>query len=143
MAFTVDSIGCVLLLFILALLLLGAWPALWKYCDIMGKTPSHTLLDYGLAYAVVGVVASIVGAEMEHAGGTMPSVAEQVQRDSGPLVAFAISGGVALAIGDMILQVGQAGRSWCLARPLLLCLLLCRVRPALGCLCAGQAPPEA
>jgi hypothetical protein len=109
MAFTVDSIGFILLLLLLSLLLLGAWPALWKYCDVNGKKPSHTCLDYGITYALVGVASSVIGAVLEHAGGTMPSVSEQLRQDSGPLVAFAAGGGVALALGDIILQVGGAG----------------------------------
>lgn len=104
MAFTVYSIGCALLLFILALLLLGAWPAVWKYLDIKGKKPTHTFIDYGVAYAVVGGVASIVGGCLEYAGGTKPSFKDQITIDSGPLAAFAVFCGVALGIGDLLLQ---------------------------------------
>ncbi len=72
-----------------------------------GRLPSHTFIDYSLAYLAVAVITSFVGGQLGPSVvdgrpnflAQMPQIAEHW-----PLVAFAAGGGACLALGDIAMQ---------------------------------------
>ena len=92
-----DPLGLGLLL--LSLFLLGSWPVLLDKSTLSGRNPAHVYIDFSSAYFVLSPFAAIV---ME---GKLFSY--EMRHGSVPLTIAAISGGCALMMGNLTLQLAM------------------------------------
>jgi hypothetical protein len=87
--------------------------------ELSGRLPAHTFLDYTVAYLVVAVVTSLTFGQLGPSYHDLPNFLEQLQQPNGPVVAFAIAGGICLSLGDIAMQYAVAFLGLSIGPPIL------------------------
>uniref|UniRef100_J3NDM1 Ureide permease 2-like n=1 Tax=Oryza brachyantha TaxID=4533 RepID=J3NDM1_ORYBR len=112
--FAGEGRGGAVAMMAVSLVFLGTWPALLTFLERRGRLPQHTYLDYSLANLLAAAVVSMAFGQ---AGGSSPSFFTQLTQasafaalfqDNWPSILFAMAGGVALSIGNLISQYAWA-----------------------------------
>lgn len=99
-----QSLPAVLALLISGMLLLGLWPPCWRHLGMNGRNQTHTFLDYGLTYIVVGALTAVTLGNAGASIGAAPSFSEQIRQPHSPAVAFALAAGVCLGLADLAMM---------------------------------------
>ncbi|KAL5225965.1 hypothetical protein ABZP36_012604 [Zizania latifolia] len=104
----VEDRGGAVALMLASLLFLGTWPALLTLLERRGRLPQHTYLDYSVTNLLAAVVIAIASGQLGGSRPDMPSFFTQLTQDNWPSILFAMAGGVALSIGNLISQYSWA-----------------------------------
>ncbi|CAH9119802.1 unnamed protein product [Cuscuta europaea] len=103
--YLVESKGGAILCMLLALLLLGTWPALLTLLERRGRLPQHTYLDYTLTNLLAAVIIAFTFGQI---GSETPNFLTQLTQDNWSSVLFAMGGGVVLSLGNLATQYAWA-----------------------------------
>uniref|UniRef100_A0A0E0JAR0 Ureide permease 2-like n=1 Tax=Oryza nivara TaxID=4536 RepID=A0A0E0JAR0_ORYNI len=106
--FVVEDRGGAVALMVASLLFLGTWPALLTLLERRGRLPQHTYLDYSVTNLLAAAVIAITFGQVGETRPGMPSFFTQLTQDNWPSVLFAMAGGIALSIGNLISQYAWA-----------------------------------
>uniref|UniRef100_A0A0D3HUU0 Ureide permease 2-like n=1 Tax=Oryza barthii TaxID=65489 RepID=A0A0D3HUU0_9ORYZ len=106
--FVVEDRGGAVALMVASLLFLGTWPALLTLLERRGRLPQHTYLDYSVTNLLAAAVIAIIFGQFGETRPGMPSFFTQLTQDNWPSVLFAMAGGIALSIGNLISQYAWA-----------------------------------
>lgn len=87
--------------------------------ELSGRLPAHTFLDYTVAYLAVALVTSLTFGQLGPPYHDLPNFLEQLQQPNGPVVAFAIAGGICLSLGDIAMQYAVAFLGLSIGPPIL------------------------
>jgi drug/metabolite transporter (DMT)-like permease len=97
-----------ILFMVLALLMLGTWPALFNLVERRGRLPTHTFLDYAITNYLVAIVVALTLGQIGSSTPETPNFTTQLRQNNGPSVGFAVAGGIFLCIGNLLTQYALA-----------------------------------
>uniref|UniRef100_A0A0D9XZL9 Uncharacterized protein n=1 Tax=Leersia perrieri TaxID=77586 RepID=A0A0D9XZL9_9ORYZ len=103
--YAVEDRGGAVTLMLVSLLFLGTWPALLTLLERRGRLPQHTYLDYSVTNLLA---AAVIAMTFGQVGGSKPGMLSFFTQDNWPSVLFAMAGGIALSIGNLISQYAWA-----------------------------------
>nr|APR63789.1 hypothetical protein [Populus tomentosa] len=92
--YVVESKGGAIACMLLALFLLGTWPAVMTLLERRGRLPQHTYLDYSITNLLAAVIIAFTFGWL--------------MQDNWPSVMFAMAGGVVLSLGNLSTQYAWA-----------------------------------
>ncbi|XP_022978364.1 ureide permease 1-like isoform X1 [Cucurbita maxima] len=99
-----GAIACMML----SLFFLGTFPALLTLVERRGRLPQHTYLDYSITNFLAAVIIALTLGEIGKRSQDSPNFIQQLSQDNLPSVMFAMAGGVALSIGNLLAQYAWA-----------------------------------
>ncbi|XP_022956759.1 ureide permease 1-like isoform X2 [Cucurbita moschata] len=99
-----GAIACMML----SLFFLGTFPALLTLVERRGRLPQHTYLDYSITNFLAAVIIALTLGEIGKSSQDSPNFIQQLSQDNLPSVMFAMAGGVALSIGNLLAQYAWA-----------------------------------
>ncbi|KAF8646327.1 hypothetical protein HU200_065904 [Digitaria exilis] len=104
----VEDRGGIVALLLVSLFFHGTWPALVTLLERRGRLPQHTYLDYSITNLLAAIIMALtLGQAGESTNGT-PKFFSQVAQDNWPSVLFAMAGGIALGLANLLLQYAFA-----------------------------------
>ncbi|CAI9096463.1 OLC1v1032620C1 [Oldenlandia corymbosa var. corymbosa] len=106
--YVVESKGGAIACMLLALLLLGTWPAIVTLLERRGRLPQHTYLDYTITNFLAAVIIAFTFGEIGKGTTGKPDFLEQISQDNWPSIMFAMAGGVFLSLGNLSTQYAWA-----------------------------------
>ncbi|GJN34950.1 hypothetical protein PR202_gb23667 [Eleusine coracana subsp. coracana] len=108
--FVVEDRGGAVAQMLASLFLLGTWPALLTLLERRGRLPQHTYLDYSITNLLAAVVLAAALGQAGESEPDMPNFFTQLtqMKDNWPSVLFAMTGGIALGLGNLISQYAWA-----------------------------------
>ena len=116
----IEGVPVAIVVMLCGMFFLGTAPALWNKVERGGRIPSHTMLDYIVAYVIVGVTTTLTLGQLgPPPPNGAPNFLQQVQQANGPLVGFSIASGIFLGIGDVALQYAVAFLGMAIGPPIM------------------------
>ncbi|KAG6763985.1 hypothetical protein POTOM_031435 [Populus tomentosa] len=126
--YVVESKGGAIACMLLALFLLGTWPAVMTLLERRGRLPQHTYLDYSITNLLAAVIIAFTFGEIGKSTHEAPNFSTQLSQlswhrttyhlylnllgwlmqDNWPSVMFAMAGGVVLSLGNLSTQYAWA-----------------------------------
>nr|CAB3462143.1 unnamed protein product [Digitaria exilis] len=118
----VEDRGGTVALLLVSLFFHGTWPALITLLERRGRLPQHTYLDYSITNLLAAVIMALVlGQAGESTNGTAKFFS-QLAQDNWPSVLFAMAGGIALGLANLLLQYSIPFLGLSVATVILTCL---------------------
>ncbi|KAK9935031.1 hypothetical protein M0R45_022147 [Rubus argutus] len=106
--YVVESKGGAIACMLLALFLLGTWPAVLTMLERRGRLPQHTYLDYSITNFLAAVLIALTFGQIGSSTPDMPNFITQLSQDNWPCVLFAMVGGIVLSLGNLASQYAFA-----------------------------------
>ncbi|KAL0408743.1 UNVERIFIED_CONTAM: Ureide permease 2 [Sesamum radiatum] len=106
--YVVESTGGAIACMLLSLLLLGTWPAILTLLERRGRLPQHTYLDYTITNLLAALIIAFTFGEIGTSSIDKPNFMNQLAQDNWPSVLFAMTGGIALSLGNLATQYAWA-----------------------------------
>ncbi|KAI8528577.1 hypothetical protein RHMOL_Rhmol12G0158900 [Rhododendron molle] len=106
--YLVESKGGAIVCMLLALFLLGTWPAILTLLERRGRLPQHSYLDYTITNFLAAVFIAFTLGEIGKSTSEEPNFLTQLSQDNWPSVLFAMAGGVVLSLGNLCCQYAWA-----------------------------------
>ncbi|KAK4399848.1 Ureide permease 2 [Sesamum angolense] len=106
--YVVESKGGAIACMLLSLLLLGTWPAILTLLERRGRLPQHTYLDYTITNLLAALIIAFTFGEIGTSSIDKPNFINQLAQDNWPSVLFAMTGGIALSLGNLATQYAWA-----------------------------------
>ncbi|KAL0446999.1 UNVERIFIED_CONTAM: Ureide permease 2 [Sesamum latifolium] len=106
--YVVESKGGAIACMLLSLLLLGTWPAILTLLERRGRLPQHTYLDYTITNLLAALIIAFTFGEIGTSSIDKPNFMNQLAQDNWPSVLFAMTGGIALSLGNLATQYAWA-----------------------------------
>ncbi|KAF6165071.1 hypothetical protein GIB67_000655 [Kingdonia uniflora] len=106
--YVVESKGGTIACMLLALLLLGTWPAILTLLERRARLPQHTYLDYSITNLSAAVLIALTFGQIGETKADMPNFLTQLSQDNWPCVLFTMVGGVFLSLGNLSTQYAFA-----------------------------------
>ncbi|KAM5567381.1 ureide permease 2-like [Rosa sericea] len=106
--YVVESKGGAIACMLLALFLLGTWPAVLTMLERRGRLPQHTYLDYSITNFLVAVLIALTFGQIGSSTPDKPNFITQLSQDNLPSVLFAMAGGIVLSLGNLSSQYAFA-----------------------------------
>ncbi|KAF8646328.1 hypothetical protein HU200_065905 [Digitaria exilis] len=126
----VEDRGGTVALLLVSLFFHGTWPALITLLERRGRLPQHTYLDYSITNLLAAVIMALVlGQAGESTNGTAKFFS-QLAQDNWPSVLFAMAGGIALGLANLLLQYSIPFLGLSVATVILTCLGMVVADPA-------------
>nr|CAB3462141.1 unnamed protein product [Digitaria exilis] len=106
----VEDRGGIVALLLVSLFFHGTWPALVTLLERRGRLPQHTYLDYSITNLLAAIIMALtLGQAGESTNGTPKFFSQVAQmQDNWPSVLFAMAGGIALGLANLLLQYAFA-----------------------------------
>ncbi|KAL6623270.1 hypothetical protein ACP70R_033149 [Stipagrostis hirtigluma subsp. patula] len=106
----IEDKGGAIALTLASLFFLGTWPAMITLLERRGRLPQHTFLDYSITNLLAAVFIAIAFGQCGESKPGTPNFFTQLTQihDNWPSVLFAMAGGVALGLGNLIAQYAWA-----------------------------------
>nr|CAB3465975.1 unnamed protein product [Digitaria exilis] len=106
----VEDRGGIVALLLVSLFFHGTWPALVTLLERRGRLPQHTYLDYSITNLLAAIIMALtLGQAGESTNGTPKFFCQVAQmQDNWPSVLFAMAGGIALGLANLLLQYAFA-----------------------------------
>ncbi|KAF8661086.1 hypothetical protein HU200_057188 [Digitaria exilis] len=118
----IEDRGGTVALLLVSLFFHGTWPALITLLERRGRLPQHTCLDYSITNLLAAVIMALVlGQATENSNGT-EKFFSQLAQDNWPSVLFAMAGGIALGLANLLLQYSIPFLGLSVATVILTCL---------------------
>ncbi|XP_059624576.1 ureide permease 1-like isoform X1 [Cornus florida] len=93
---------------LLALVLLGTWPAALTVPERRGRLPQHTYLDYAISNLLAAVAIALTFGQIGDSKPNMPNFFTQLSQYNWPCILVAMAGGVFLSLGNLATQYAWA-----------------------------------
>ncbi|KAL6623027.1 hypothetical protein ACP70R_021459 [Stipagrostis hirtigluma subsp. patula] len=106
--YVVENKGGAIALFLLALLLGGSMGPALMFMERKGRLPQHIYLDYSIANFLVAVLIAVTFGQIGESKADMPNFFTQLSQDNWPSVLIAMAGGLALSLGNVVIQYAWA-----------------------------------
>ncbi|XP_004297241.1 PREDICTED: ureide permease 2-like [Fragaria vesca subsp. vesca] len=106
--YVVESKGGAVACMLLALILLGTWPAVLTMLERRGRLPQHTYLDYSITNFLAAVLIALTFGQIGSSTPDKPNFITQLSQDNFHSVLFAMVGGIVLSLGNLSTQYAWA-----------------------------------
>ncbi|GFP90407.1 ureide permease 2 [Phtheirospermum japonicum] len=93
---------------LLALVLLGTWPAILAQLERRGRLPQHTYLDYSITNFLTACFIAVTLGQIGDDKPNMPNFVQQLSQDNWPCILIAMAGGIFLSLGNLSTQYAWA-----------------------------------
>ncbi|TVU04220.1 hypothetical protein EJB05_50199, partial [Eragrostis curvula] len=108
--YIIENKGGAIALILLSILFGGSFSPAMLYMERRGRLPQHIYLDYSIANVLVAVMIALTLGQIGESKPGMSNFFTQLSQvqDNWPSVLFAVAGGIALSLGNMISQYAWA-----------------------------------
>jgi len=102
----IEDKGGAIAVILVSLFFIGTFPAILTLLERRGRLPQHTYLDYSITNLLAAVVIAVTLGQAGEARPGMPNFFTQLTQihDNWPSVLFAMAGGLALGLGNLVSQ---------------------------------------
>ncbi|KAG2629504.1 ureide permease 1-like [Panicum virgatum] len=106
----IEDKGGAIAVMLVSLFFIGTFPAIMTLLERRGRLPQHTYLDYSVTNLRAAVLIAVTLGQAGEARPGMPNFFAQLTQihDNWPSVLFAMAGGLALGLGNLVSQYAWA-----------------------------------